>query len=314
MKRLLYLSMAFALVLSACLDSNDLEKEREMQLNELKTFLASKNIPFAGTDTVYCLFIDSTQRDSTSIPIKGSYYVKINYNLRLVDNSKFELVETNNHTLAKSNSILPVTYLKGPSLISVNYTSIYGIYRSLLQLQKNDTAEFVIPYDWAFGSYYTSLIPAFSSLIFQVRVVEVIPDIVAYDKSFWQRWVVDSLQLSLSDTTEEVPVYIKTYNTGDTTKKASDYTNVTVIYKGWLTDGRVFTDNYDTITFNLSGSSIIKGFSTAVNQLNLGQRAKVFIPYYHAYGTNAQVNGRYQVVIPPYSSLIYEVLLFSINY
>lgn len=312
MKKLFSVLISAVLLLSACMNSDDLEKEREQQLMTLKDYLASKNIAFAGTDTVYRIFIDSTLRDSTSIPIKSTYYVKVNYNLRLVDNEK--LVETNNHVLAKQNGLLPVNFLSGPSLIAVNYTAIYGLYRSLLQLQKNDTAVFVIPFDWAFGSYYTDRIPVFSSLIFQVRVVDVIPDIAAYDKSFWQRWVVDSLQLSLSDTTEEVPVYIKTYNTGDTTKKASDYSNVTVIYKGWLTDGRVFTDNYDTITFSFGNTSIISGFSKAIEQLNLGQRAKIFIPYYHAYGTTARTNSAGQVVIPPYSSLIYEVLLYEINY
>jgi len=312
MKRLFIGVISFALLLSACMKDSELEQEREKQLIILKDYLASKNITYAGTDTVYRTYIDSTRRDTASIPIKSTYYVKIDYNLRLVGDNK--LVETTNHALASSNNILPVTYLKGPALIAVNYTSIYGIYRSLLQLRKNDTANFVIPFEWAFGSYYTSLIPPFSSLIFQVRVVEVIPDIVAYDKSFWQRWVVDSLQLSLSDTTEEVPVYIKTYNIGDSTKKASDYTNVTVIYKGWLTDGRVFTNDYDTITFNLSSSTIIEGFRKGVSQLNLGQRAKIFIPYYHGYGKTAQVNNRGQVVIPPYSSLIYEVLLSQTNY
>ncbi|HOK50563.1 MAG: FKBP-type peptidyl-prolyl cis-trans isomerase [Bacteroidales bacterium] len=314
MKRLLIGFVSFALILSACMDNTNLEQEREQQLQVLKDYLASKNITFAGTDTVYRIFIDSSLRDSTSVPIKSTYYVKINYNLRLVDNENFKLVETNNHTLAKKNRLIPVNFLPGPALIAVNYTALYGIYRSLLQLQKNDTADFVIPFDWAFGSYYTDRIPVFSSLIFQVRVVEVIPDIVAYDKSFWQRWVVDSLNLSLSDTTEEVPVYIKTYNEGDTNKKAADYNNVTVIYKGWLTDGRVFTDDYDTITFNLGSTTIIKGFAKGVEQLNLGQRAKIFIPYYHAYKNVAQTNNLGQVVIPPYSSLIYEVLLYKINY
>ncbi|MGC8803129.1 MAG: FKBP-type peptidyl-prolyl cis-trans isomerase [Bacteroidales bacterium] len=312
MKKLLTVLISAVLLLSACMDSGDLEKEREQQLMILKDYLASKNITFAGTDTVYRIFIDSTLRDSASSPIKSTYYVKVNYNLRLVDDEK--LVETNNHALARANGLLPVNFLPGPSLIAVNYTAIYGLYRSLLQLQKNDTAVFVIPFDWAFGSYYTERIPVFSSLIFQVRIVDVIPDIVAYDKSFWQRWVVDSLQLSLSDTTEEVPVYIKTYNIGDTTKKASDYNNVTVIYKGWLTDGRVFTHNYDTITFSFGNTSIMSGFSKAIEQLNLGQRAKIFIPYYHAYGTQARTNSAGQVVIPPYSSLIYEVLLYEINY
>ncbi len=311
MKKIIILSVLSVLFVK-CSIENELEKERDRQVVILKNYLESKDIDYAGTDTIYRIFIDSSYRDTSSKSIKSTYYVKINYNLRLVEDNS--LVETNNHTLAKQNKLRPVNFLPGPALIAVNYSSIYGIYRSLLQLQKNDTAVYVIPFDWALGSNYTATIPMYSSLIFEVHVVDVIPDIVAYDRSFWERWVVDSLQLSLSDTTEEVPVYIKTYNTGDTTKKASDYYNVTVIYKGWLTDGRVFTDNYDTITFNLNSTSIMEGFRVGVQQLNLGQKAKMFIPYYHAYGTSAQTNGYYQVVIPPYSSLIYEVLLYSINY
>jgi hypothetical protein len=164
MKKIVLWMMGISLILSSCLDTSDIEKQRDEQLQILKNYLASKNITYAGTDTVYRLYLDTTLRDSTSIPIKGSYYVKINYNLRLVDDEN--LVETNNHKLAKIAKLKPVNFFPGPVLIAVNYSSIYGIYRSLLQLKKNDTAEFVIPYDWAFGSNYTSLIPAFASLIF----------------------------------------------------------------------------------------------------------------------------------------------------
>jgi FKBP-type peptidyl-prolyl cis-trans isomerase len=311
MKKLVFIVGISMLLFSSCLKDDDLDQQRNQQLTSLKEFLTSNNITYVGTDTVYQLYLDTSLRDTSSKPIGSTNYVKINYNLRLLDGT---LVETNNFTLAKEKGLRPVVALKGPALIAVNYSSIYGVYRSLMKLEKNDTAEFVIPYSWAFDSYYTSLIPIYSSLRFQVRIVDVIPDIVAYDKSFWKQWVVDSLKLSsLDDTTSDIPVYMKTLKSGDTTKTPDEYSNVTVIYKGWLTDGRCFTSDYDTITFTLGSSSLIDGFKTAAKNMHLAERAKVFIPYYHAYGKKAQYNSYSQVVIPPYSSVIYEMFLYSIN-
>ncbi len=307
-KIVFYVTIATGVILSSCLDDSELEKLRDQEIADLKSYLASKQITYAGTDTIYKVFLDTTLRDSTSKQINDTNFVFIDYDL-LVVSSPTVIVETTK----KGQRVKPVNVLGGPAYVSVKNATFYGIYWSLRQLQKGDTAEFVIPSDFALGSYGTSSIPPYSSIIFRVRVKNVVESPVNYDKQFWNRWVVDSLQLTLQDTTEDLPVYLKTIEEGNPNIPVETYTNATVIYRGWLADGRMFTNDFDTITYTVGSSNIISGFDKAIQQLHQGEHARFFIPYYRAYGKNGRNNSIGQVVIPPYSSLFYEVIIYKVG-
>jgi len=312
MKKLNFIVIStLIIILSSCLDDSDLEKLRDEEIKTLKAYLQAKGIEYKGTDYIYIVYADSSKRDTSSIKADKNYYALIDYNIRLLSDNK--LVETNNHKLAKENSLKPVSVLKGPVIISLKKPPLYGIYYTLLQMTETDSVVAVIPSDYAFGSNSTNLVPSNSSLLFEVRLVKIIKDPAEYDKSFWNRWVVDTLGLSLEDTTEEVPVYMKVIDEGNKSLPVDDYTSVKVGYRGWLADGRAFSNDWDTITYSLGTSDIIKGFDIAVKKLNQGGYAKVFIPYYHAYGSSGKTNYYYQTVIPPYSSLYYEIIIINGN-
>ncbi len=83
---------------------------------------------------------------------------------------------------------------------------------------------------------------------------------------------------------------------------------VKVHYKGTLIDGTVFDSSYDRkepVVFPLQG--IIKGWTEALQLMPVGSKWKLFIPEELAYGA------RSQNPIPPFSTLIFEVELLSIE-
>lgn len=92
----------------------------------------------------------------------------------------------------------------------------------------------------------------------------------------------------------------------DGEKKPTSSSNVTVDYKGYFLDGKVFDKSATGATkFNLN--QLISGFSEGIRLLTVGDEATLIIPSKLAYG-NKKVSS-----IPAGSVLIFDVKLISIN-
>ena len=86
--------------------------------------------------------------------------------------------------------------------------------------------------------------------------------------------------------------------------------NVKVHYRGMLPGGSTFDASYDRnkpIEFALGTGRVIKGWDEGIALLKEGGKARLFIPYYLAYGK--QNLGP----IPSYSNLIFEVELLEVK-
>lgn len=84
---------------------------------------------------------------------------------------------------------------------------------------------------------------------------------------------------------------------------------VTVHYKGTLTNGAQFDSSYDRgqpATFALN--QVIPGWTEGLQQMPVGSKYRFFIPYNLGYGERGAGKD-----IPPYSTLIFEVELLKIG-
>lgn len=91
-------------------------------------------------------------------------------------------------------------------------------------------------------------------------------------------------------------------------KPALDDT-VTVHYKGQLSDGRVFDSSYDRgepATFPLD--RVIPGWQEGLQLMPAGAHYRIYIPYELGYGERGAGQD-----IPPYSPLVFEVELISVQ-
>ena len=306
---------------SSCLDIEQQDmRSRDNDIAELQSYLSKKNITLGSTDTIYNIYLDTSKRLASAIAPAKNEYILADYNLRLVSTNR--VVETNNHVLASKvyistdNTLPPVSTIAGPVKISLSGTFL-GMYYAMKLMKEGDSAVWVIPSDLAFSSYSTDFIPSYSSLVFEIKVLKVIKDPVAYDKAFWKSWIKDSLgKVSPVDTalanyadSTETGIYISKIINGDTSQTINLGQKVTLAYKGCLNDGRYFAGpiKYDTLTYYAGSSDLIDGFEEAVMMLNKGARAKIFVPYYHAYGKNGKLNSIGQIVVPSYCSLYYEI-------
>jgi FKBP-type peptidyl-prolyl cis-trans isomerase FkpA len=95
-------------------------------------------------------------------------------------------------------------------------------------------------------------------------------------------------------------------NEAGTGEKPTASDNVTVAYKGYFTDGRVF-DQSDAagISFPLNG--VIKGWTEGIPYFKVGGSGILLVPSRLGYGSNNYSS------IPGGSVLIFDVKLISIN-
>ena len=96
---------------------------------------------------------------------------------------------------------------------------------------------------------------------------------------------------------------------GGTGPKPTLEDNVTTHYHGTLIDGTVFDSSVDRgepASFPVGG--VIKGWTEALQLMSVGSKWKLYVPYDLAYGERGA-----GAQIGPYSTLIFEVELISIN-
>lgn len=93
----------------------------------------------------------------------------------------------------------------------------------------------------------------------------------------------------------------------DSTSVGSPSANgsITIAYTGMLLDGTVFdkTQEGDSVTFLLAG--LIPGWQIAIPKMRAGDRAKLLIPSYYAYGPSVKPG------LPANSVLIFDISLIS---
>lgn len=93
--------------------------------------------------------------------------------------------------------------------------------------------------------------------------------------------------------------------------KAEKGKNVSVHYKGQLTDGTVFDSSYkrnEPIDFPLGVGQVISGWDEGIQLLKVGDKARFVIPSHLGYGSRGAGG-----VIPPDATLIFDVELMNVK-
>ncbi len=216
------------------------------------------------------------------------------------------IFETSDQLIAAQNGLHPSNVFKGPIYIRMDSIKIIGLKEGMPKMNVGSIYKFVIPSPLAYGSASETYIPSYSTLIYDIQLLQIIHDPIAYDSMFVSKWV-DSLQLNMvSNSSGKVYIKVDSTSVGDTLK---DGDQVKVLYKGKMLDGnRYFTDStkYDSVTFMLGQNQVIKGWELALHNLRDSCKAEIVVPYSMAYPWGSY-NSYGQTVIPEYHSLYFEL-------
>ena len=210
--------------------------------------------------------------------------VVVNYRGRLVDSTEFD----NSFKRGK-----PFRFELGAGRV------IKGWDEGIALLNVGDSATLTIPSNLGYGPKGQGKIPANSTLIFDVELLDIVILAKPYDlKGLDTVEIQEGLKI----------VWVKKNETG---KQAIAGSTVRVHYSGYLKNGKKFdssVDRGDPIEFPLGQGRVIKGWDAGISKLKTGEKARLIIASELAYGSQG-----YQKAIPPNASLYFDVELLEVK-
>jgi peptidylprolyl isomerase len=177
---------------------------------------------------------------------------------------------------------------------------IKGWDEGLALLHVGDKATFIIPPTLGYGSTARGPIPANSTLIFDVELIDAVEPVHAkpYDvKGKDTVKTASGLQVIKLNETQGI--------------KPANGETVKVHYTGYLLDGKLFDSSVergDPFTFPLGQGHVIKGWDEGIAMLKVGEKARLIVPHTLGYG-----EGGYPPIIPGSATLIFDVELIGIE-
>jgi FKBP-type peptidyl-prolyl cis-trans isomerase len=166
-------------------------------------------------------------------------------------------------------------------------------------LEVGDKATIKLKPELAYGSRDMGSIPANSTLIFDIELLDVKAGLREWDGTGKDTITTDS------------GLKIIKFESNKTGKKAEAGTRAKVHYSGFLTDGKMFDSSVERgqpFTLQIGKGQVIKGWDEGLALLRKGEKAKLIIPYELAYGEAGRAP-----VIPAKADLIFDVEIVDVE-
>ncbi len=288
----------------SCDDNSDhLQKEKEMRL--IKQYLEAKNITAEPESSgLYFIPVD----EGTGIKPETGHWVITRYTAKTINDKIFD---TTDEKVAKSNNIYSSSVMYGDRRFSLESTRIAGVREGLMMMREGASATLIIPSHLGFGSVGTGNIPPYSSLIFDIELVRVITDPAAYEDKIIENYIAmyaDSSHLEVNKM--ESGLYYIEISEGTGDEFPEEENNVSVYYRGTLTDGRVFDSNIGSsvFTFTIGAYQTINGFEEGIKLMKKEGKSRLVIPSSIGYGEAGSGDN-----IPGFTPLVFDIKLIDIQ-
>jgi peptidylprolyl isomerase len=176
---------------------------------------------------------------------------------------------------------------------------IKGLDEGVLFMKKGGKCRLIIPASLGFGDQAMGSIPANSTLIFDVELIDIIPEkkVEAFDIE----------GKKIHKTNSGLEYIIVKEGAG---KQAEAGLNVEVHYTGYLENGEIFDSSVKRgkpIDFPLGTGRVIKGWDEGIAMMKVGGKRRLIIPSELGYGSRAQGS------IPANATLIFDVELVNVK-
>ena len=270
---------------------------------------------------VACFMISHTWAQSpTNLKRNGvTYYQIIEANAQNPrKTTAIDLLDLDYRMAVGSNdSILYETFTSASRVtIGVNHPSFMPIFK---QVKKGDKVTIIVSADSFYKYTLQQPFPTYlkhgDSLHFFFKVYDVMNEREFAKKEYAKELAAtkaDSISFAqqiqkynrLKKTPSGLCYVVSAYGTGKQVTKGS---TVTVKYKAYLFDGKVFERNTEGYTFTVGKQQVIDGWEEALLLMSEGARYKFIIPQNLAYGASGTD------IVPPFTSVIFDVELIKVN-
>jgi FKBP-type peptidyl-prolyl cis-trans isomerase len=110
-------------------------------------------------------------------------------------------------------------------------------------------------------------------------------------------------------------IYYRELKKGDSTEYPLQTSTVKVLYSGKYYDGAYFDEGTtkNGVSVEFAVAETIRGFSYALQNMVVGDKWEIVIPYYLGYGASGSVDYYGNVAIKGYTTLFFDVELVSVT-
>jgi len=287
------------LMLTGCKKNDDEElKAQEMRL--LEQYLVDNNITQDPTASgLYYIPIT----EGTGISPEDGTFVEIQYVGELIDGTVFT---TSYEGTAQTNGILDEEFLYGPTRLQLGYIGLDGLNEGIQLMKVGGKAKIILPSNLALGAYATGSVPAYSTVIYTIELLEAYDDPEIHEQEKIWAYLKEGAFENV-DSTESGLYYIE--ESSGTGEYFADGDKVKVFYTGKFLDGRIFDSNVgdEVLSFTLPSAYMIGRWNEGLKLMRNGEKGPFIIPSSLAYGEQGRYDQYGRVVIPPYMTLVFEM-------
>ena len=310
-RNLVFVFMAGLLLVSACKEDNSSQLRTEEELRYLDLYITSR-YPDAEMKEGGLYYLE--HKAGTGVSPGEEDWLMVNHvGYEVPDDKVFTSYIEN---VVKDNNLDPnETALYGPFKLK-NGTVNEGFTQGVMLMKEGGQGTLIFPSTLGFGSNGNGKVGAYTSLKYEIELLEVIPDIEAYEQNKIDDYIdtVASYDTIIDNGTGAVMYYMTDLST-DGQLIVND-SAVSLAYTGMLLDGRVFDsrDADNPYRFTMGEAQHITGWDLGLLRLREGEKARLLIPYPLAYGEQGNINQTSGLLaIPPYETLLFEIDVLSVG-
>lgn len=300
-------------IMTSCTESSIVDDNLDQEERFFEIYVAA-NYPDAVPEASGLYYIENNA--GTGAMTNDSSWVLVNHVSYIIPSN--QVYETYIESVAIDNRIEDPDALYGPFKMQ-NGTMNEGFTEGMNKMKEGGEATFMFTSELGYGSKNTGDIPAYSSLKYEVVLLEVLgDDIEAYEAAKIVAYVDTIVGAdTVYDAADDVSMYYVIDDSTDGAPVAIDST-IQVAYKGYLTDGRVFDESTDSTYFEFkvgdyeSETTAILGWHLGLVKFKEGEKGRLIIPYQLGYGASGKFTSRGNVAIPPYEILVFDVEVISV--
>jgi FKBP-type peptidyl-prolyl cis-trans isomerase len=261
------------------------------------------------------LYFDENSVGTGASPAKDDWVLINHVNSIIPDEYVYESYIEN---VADDNNLdISKVAIYGPFKFLISTTN-EGLTEGLGLMREGGEATMFFTSALGFGETGNGTVGAYQSLKYEVELLEVIPDMDAYELAKIASYM-DTVAVydTIHDpTTDAVLYYMIDYAT-DGAPVAIDST-IEVAYRGYLTDERQFDESAEDAPYKFkvgdyqSESSPIAGWHLGLAKFKNGEKGRLVIPNELAYGAEGRTSGSLRTM-PPYETLVFDVEIVSVE-
>ena len=297
--------LAFLLPVTGCQEEFDSEAFIEEEDRYFQLYMDANYPNLQPTESG--LYYIEYEEGSGASPDSGDW-VLINYLAYTIPDET--VVDTYDEEWARDYNLFNSGVLYGPYKYQ-HGTEMEGLREGLSMMKVGGISRLIFKSDLGYGAEGLGNIGKFESLMYDVQLLEVIGDPVA-----WEQMKIDSFLAAnptaypIRDSETASVMYYIPGVAGDSAQVA-DGNNVEVFYTGQLLDGRVFDSNEGEasgMSVTIGEGDVIRGWDLGLKYFRYGGTGQLLIPHELAYGEEGtKASGTGKNAIPPYEALLFDI-------